>query len=171
MGFIDDFNNKYSTGGLQHLTAANIRTEVGEVKFHSYLKFSVVRDPYTKSISQFFYMATRPDLRSFIGMKANDSFETYLDLIQMRAHVQWSPQRPFICDDDGELLIDRILRFENYERDVSNLCRDLGVRVQSIPHLNESVKMKSSELLTPAAILKINEIYEVDFKYFGYEMK
>ena len=46
MGFVDKYHNKYQTGGLQHLLAKQIRTEVGSVTFDSYFSFSIVRNPW-----------------------------------------------------------------------------------------------------------------------------
>jgi hypothetical protein len=171
MGFIDEFRNKYSTGGLQHLSARDIRTEIGEVKFQRYFKFSVVRDPYTKALSQFSYIATRPDLRSFIGMQPEDSLETYLDLIQKREHVQWAPQHTFLYDEQSNLLVDRILRFEKFEKEVSSLFEGLAIHSQVVPHLNKSKVQIGIDSLSRHSLATINAIYEKDFDLFGYSKR
>ena len=169
MGFVDDFHNKYSTGGLQHLTGELIRKVVGEKKFQSCTKFSVVRNPYTKSKSQFEYMKTRPDLRKFVGMEIETPFESYLKLITKIDHVQWMKQSSFLCSSKGELLVDQILRFENFPNEVSEFFRSHNIAFKEIPHLNRSTYREGEELLTPTAISAINEIYEEDFELFGYE--
>ena len=45
MGFVNRFENKYQTGGLQHLLAWQVREEVGSDVFSDYYKFSFVRNP------------------------------------------------------------------------------------------------------------------------------
>ena len=95
MGFISKFHNKYQTGGLQHLLAIQIREEVGSDIFNQYFKFTIVRNPWDKAVSQFFYMRQRPDLREYLEMKENDPFKTYLQLTGKKLHVQWEKQYKF----------------------------------------------------------------------------
>ncbi len=78
MGFIDAYNNKYQTGGLQHLTARQIRTEVGESRFAAYWRFSIVRNPFDRLVSQYASMPLRPDLCDFIGFAPEGDFNSYL---------------------------------------------------------------------------------------------
>ena len=95
MGFVRPFYNKYQTGGLQHLLAKQIQYEIGNTIFSEYYKFAIVRNPWSKSVSQFVYMTMREDLRNFINMKPNTTFIEYLNLILKKDHVQWKSQVDF----------------------------------------------------------------------------
>ena len=53
MGFVTRFENKYQTGGLQHLLAWQVREEVGCEVFNDYCKFVFVRNPWGRIASQF----------------------------------------------------------------------------------------------------------------------
>ena len=67
--------NKYQTGGLQHLMASHIIEEVGGDLFDEYFKFSFVRNPWEKMVSQFtFTIAKRNDLQNHIGINTNAPF-------------------------------------------------------------------------------------------------
>ena len=52
-GFIKPHYNKYQTDGLQHLFATHIQQEVGDQVFNNFFKFSFIRNPYDKAVSQF----------------------------------------------------------------------------------------------------------------------
>ena len=121
MGFTSPSHNPYQTGGLQHLLARHIRENVGSQVFNSYFKFAFVRNPWDRAVSQFSFMASRPDLRSFVGLPQGASFATYLDAIEHKVHVQWEQQLAFINDRDGSGMIDFIGRFENLSR-MPKLC-------------------------------------------------
>jgi hypothetical protein len=127
MGFISAYHNRYQTGGLQHLFATHILQEVGKDIFEAYFKFTIVRNPWDKAVSQYFYMKKRNDLREFIGMKENDSFKTYLELIRKKIHVQWEPQYKFFTDERGDNLVNFTGRLENIVTDAQIIFSRLGV--------------------------------------------
>lgn len=168
MGFTSRFANKYQTGGLQHLFARHIRQEVGRDAFTTYFKFSFVRNPWDKAISQFFSMQRRDDLREFIGMKPGDCFKTYLERIAKKQHVQWEPQHRFLLDDNGELLVDRVGRFEHFERDLRAVLARLGVEVAAVPHRNRTSHGPYQEYYDPESVGMVEEMYAEDIARFGY---
>ena len=107
------FPSKYQTGGLQHLMASHIIEEVGEDIFKEYFKFSFVRNPWDKMISQFNYtIAQRRDIQKYIGINKNSSFNEYLNRVfSADIHVQWDQQHKFI-HINGMNAVDFIGRFE-----------------------------------------------------------
>ena len=117
MGFVTRFENKYQTGGLQHLLAWQVRDEVGRDVFGAYYKFAFVRNPWDRIVSQFAYMQQRPDLMEYLGMESGTEFKSYLELIRLKDHVQWSPQVHFLLDQGGSVLVDRIGRLEAFDED------------------------------------------------------
>jgi hypothetical protein len=168
MGFVDRFHNRYQTGGLQHLTAPLARSVVGKETFESYFKFAIVRNPWDKAASQFAYMAQRPDLREFVGLQPDDDFETYLSLIAQKPHVQWQDQFSFLHDADGELLVDRIVRFESLDSDLRFALEHLGVRPERIPRTNASTRRPLRDIYNDRARRRVAELYGRDIAAFNY---
>jgi hypothetical protein len=168
MGFVDEFHNRYQTGGLQHLHAEQIKTEVGATRFASYFKFALVRNPFDRAVSQFAYMSTRPDLRSFVGMEEHDSFPRYLDLIAERMHVQWEPQNRFLTGEDGSCLVDFVGRFERFEADTATVLGRLGLSGLNIPHHNQSKRGPYRSYYRDADRKKVEQLYAEDLEMFGY---
>lgn len=166
MGFVDRYHNRFQTGGLQHLLGCQIRQVVGNEAFSSYYKFAIVRNPYDRAVSQYVYMARRPDLREYIGMRPGVTFNEYIRLIAKRRHVQWEPQYSFVYDG-GTLLVDRIGRFERLADDARRIFRDIGIDCR-LPHSNASVRSSYTEYLTEESRERIHRMYAIDFNAFGY---
>src|SRR4030095_884398 len=167
MGFISKYHNKYQTGGLQHLTANLIRQEVGSEKFNEYYKFTIVRNPWDKAVSQFFYMQKRPDLREYIGMKQEDSFKKYLQLTFSKLHVQWEKQHRFIVDDNGEILVNFLGRLECFQKDAASILDHLNIR-ETIPHVNATQHRHYTEYYDQESQEMLANYYHEDIRILGY---
>lgn len=169
-GFTSKYYNKYQTGGLQHLLASQVRLEVGLDIFNSFYKFTIVRNPWNRTVSQFAYMQARPDLMDFIGMQPETEFKTYLGLIQKKQHVQWMPQTDFILDQDGTLLVDRIGYLESIKKDSSEIFDIIGTCAErnKIFHANRSQRKTLDHYYDQESIEIVSEIYSRDINYLKY---
>ena len=127
MGFVSLYYNKYQTGGLQHLLAKQVQQEIDSQVFETYYKFSIVRNPWAKAVSQYVYMSSRKDLRKFINMKSSDTFLEYLKLIRLREHVQWKKQVDFILDDNGHQLVNDLFKLEEISNHLVKLTKKTGI--------------------------------------------
>ena len=168
MGFVDPYHNKYQTGGLQHLLAKQILQEIGDAIFSEYYKFSIVRNPWRKSVSQFVNMLIRKDLRDFINMKSDTTFIEYLNLILQKDHVQWKPQTDFILDDNGEMLIDDYYKLEDIKKNYSKLSKKTSANFNFLPHANEGNYYSFKDYYNKESIEIVSEIYKSDIDFFNY---
>jgi hypothetical protein len=169
MGFIDAYHNKYQTGGLQHLTATQIRTEVGAARFAAYWRFSIVRNPFDRLVSQYASMQRRPDLCDFIGFAPEGDFSSYLQAIARKAHVQWMAQVAFLTDQDGRLLVDTLYRYETFVQDAMAIFARLGLAANSVPHANRGERGPYQDYYGAAERRFVAEIYAADLARFGYQ--
>jgi hypothetical protein len=175
MGFVDKYNNKYQTGGLQHLFASQIQQELGADVFSEYFKFTMVRNPWDKIVSQFTYMNKRKDLREYIEMKEGDCFKTYLSLIQKKAHVQWEPQYKFFLDKNGDQIVDFIGRFENFNDEVHNILDSINVKTKffnittkKIPHSKKSIRSNYRDYYDEESREIVSHLYREDIEMLDY---
>jgi hypothetical protein len=171
MGFIDKYNNKYQTGGLQHLAAFQIREEVGYSVFSDYFKFAIVRNPWDKAVSQFFYIKKRKDLMKYIGLKEKDSFKKYLEKIQKKLHVQWDKQVRFLVDGDGQKIVDFIGRFENYSADANFILTRLGLSGVEIPHRKRGERGGYHEYYDDESMEIVAHLYKEDIEFLNYSFR
>ena len=170
MGFIDDWNNKYQTGGLQHLLAKQIREEVGGETFSSYWKFSFVRNPWDKIISQYHYIQNKERLLSFLGVEKIESLEEYLALIQKAKYIHWEEQWKFLYADSGECLVDTIYRFEDFRDSAQKIYQDLKLQ-PTVLHVNQTDHEHYSKYYTPETRELVAEMYAIDIDTFNYEFE
>ena len=170
MGFVSRFENKYQTGGLQHLLAWQVREEVGSDVFGAYYKFAFVRNPWDRIVSQFAYMQKRPDLMDFLGMTSDTEFKAYLELIRCKEHVQWMPQVRFLLDQDGSLLVDRIGRLESFNEDCAQIFSALGLPPDLFPGHAKKSKRKSLEYYyaDSESIEMVADLFAEDIKFLEY---
>ncbi len=162
-------SNNYQTGGLQHLRAVHIREEVGAEKFARYFRFSFVRNPWDRAVSQFSYLRQRrPDLQQLLGLEGASDFNEYLSRISEVDHVQWAPQLPFLCDDDGSNLVDFIGRYERLEADAQDIFDRLGIAATSIPHEMKSEHGPYRDYYDHDSRFSIARLYRADIEAFGY---
>jgi hypothetical protein len=177
-GLIDQYSNKHQTGGLQHLLASQVKQEVGEEVFSKYYKFTFVRNPWDKAVSQYSYLKGRNDLRKLIGIKENAEFKTYLDLIQKTIHVQWMPQSKFFLDNNGEKLVDFVGKLEDFDNNVHDVLDTLNIRkgifqkkIRKIPHSKKSSRTHYSDYYDKESKELVENIYGQDIELLGYSFE
>jgi hypothetical protein len=161
--------NRYQTGGLQHLTALQLRHALGRKKFSEYYKFAVIRHPVRRSLSQYRYMQKRRDLRHWIGMEASDSFLEYLKKTYCRHHVQWQPQVSFLYDFSGNRLVDDVVRLENIDSDMAVVFQRLNLPAAPIPHARKSGETRAHIVSEDEKDL-LWELYADDFQILSYDI-
>ena len=155
--------------------ASQILKEVGNDIFRGFLKFTVVRNPWDKIVSQFVFMKNRKDLREFIGMKEDNSLKTYLSLINKKKHIQWEHQYIFFLDGNGEQLVDYIGRFETFNYDVRQVLKKLkldrvmfGLKKRKIPHSNKGMREHYRHYFDKESSEMVQEMYKKDIDLLGY---
>lgn len=127
--------------------------------FAAAFKFTVVRNPYDRALSELRY---RDQRERTLRM---DAFLRQLGTENPSRHVV--PQARFILDSD-RVLVDRILRFETLAQDFAEVSeRVFGERLE-LPHANKSVSKVPSDVFDADARAMIYKAYEEDFDLFRY---
>lgn len=170
MGFVSSYRNKYQTGGLQHLLARHIRLEVGEKTFNTYFKFSIVRNPWDKLVSQYIYLRKRKDLQDYLGVNAETTFAQYIEAAALSDHVQLMPQADFVNDENGVSIVDFIGRFEMLNQDAQMIFSRIGIPNMVLPHANQSARDADyRSYYTSETRDRVARIYMPDIALFNYK--
>jgi hypothetical protein len=119
-----------------HMTAEELKHKIGSNIWDNYFKFCVVRNPFEKVISIFSFITRGNQVGENVPKKL--LFEMFLPLIL---------ETPLFCDKNiytinGDICVDKILRYETLEKDFSSICDELGVSRETLPKINNQYRDK-----------------------------
>lgn len=174
-------HNEFSSCGperLAHLTAEEYVKfgYVDENTYYDYFKFSIVRNPWDRLVSEYNYRKLYMlfSFRDYILFNLPEK-SSYTDEYR---HVM--PQYHYIFGENGECKVDFIGRFENIKKDFSTICQKLGLLDCKLPHQNKSPKIKNlftkrrkhySEYYDHETKEIVEEMYKCDIVAFNYEFQ
>jgi len=153
------------TGGKQwfnHMSCAAIRAQLGASIWDRYFKFAVIRDPFDKLLSGYFFQQ-RPQ------GSAGELVEGFRSWV--RAGGAIVDRHTYTLE--GEVCMDFFIRFERLEEGVEAVCRRLGVPfdAQRLPRLKADFRERSiplREFYDRETRDRAAEIYAFELDYFGY---
>jgi hypothetical protein len=142
------------------MTAKQIKNVIGHNKFDSYFKFSVIRNPYDKMVSRYFWIKKKGIF--------NGSFKQFVK--------NYNCKNLHIHSIDEKCICDFHIRFEHLEDDIKTVCEKLEIKEYN---LNDLLSLKSNTRpnkkrnyrnMYDDEIRKIvYEKHEKEFKMFNYE--
>jgi hypothetical protein len=165
----------------KHVTAKRFQLLLPEDEFKNYFKFCIVRNPWDRVVSAFLYLKkgglTESNLifsqRALQGINTFDDFvKNYLlkKLHEKGVYTHFIPQYKFVCDQKGQLLVDYIGRFEEYDQSCAYIFSRLGIKQPEVKKENANKERSHyREYYTPETIEIVRKIYKKDIDLFKYE--
>ena len=131
----------------------------------TYKKFTIVRDPYTRAISEYCYRHHEEKLTTFCNERFNSWFKGFCETGYILDH--FLPQSEYF----RFVNYDYVLRFENLQDEFKNMCNELNIEENELPHINKSAGNVSEfkKELSKENIDLINERYYTDFFILDYK--
>ena len=166
----------------QHLSMPELRSLAGSL-FPDHASFAVVRDPYTRLISDFTWRRFIQEHYPDSPTQFFDTFDTFLNAIPQdinacwidhihRADQKWAnflihvrPQHQYILDEKGNFLVDDILEYERLDEALSVVLARYGLHADGI---KSPPKRDIDGYFSREQISRINEIYAMDFELFSF---
>lgn len=177
--------NPVQAGGLQHLTARQVRAAVGDIVFESCFRFAFVRHPVERVVSMYRYHHTRRDLLALLGLQLPRlgivsrtrrpvPVIEYLEALRTApTHPQWMRQSDFVRGEFGSIDVDFVGRFESFQRDFAEACRRAAIDpAPTLPHAKKSPgDWPPRPTLDRDAYSIIDEVYGEDADMFEYTVR
>lgn len=162
-----------------HYTGTDYIAIFGRETFDAYFTFSFVRNPWDRLVSAYEYLSRggwdekdRAWVDTHLAPYADftDFVRRGLRQRAVREFMHFRPQRQFVCDWRGRLLVDYLGYFETITTDFEAICRRLGVDA-TLTHTNRSTAADYREKYTDETRRLVGEHYAADIRAFGYDFE
>lgn len=144
--------------------------------FARYVKLAIVRNPYARFVSAFFYLKNggaenKYDLKckKIIGDMTFEQFaEKFSSDKTLQKMLHFVPMYRFACNGGGNILVDKIIKLENLDKDLPKFFKLYNIPGK-IPVVNASKHKPYDEYYQNKEIKEIvYNYYKKDFELFGY---
>lgn len=164
----------------QHVDASTIRQKVTPEVWNDYLRISLIRNPWDRTISYFFWIrrqdpALQPRKRFYhhLGVPFDELAQP------KKAFREFLKSDDFVNNDrfyiiDDQLCVDFVIRYEHLSEDVADLCRRIGLPPIDLPHLKTGFRQKRhhySEYYDDETRAIVAEKHRNDIRLFDYEFE
>jgi len=154
-----------------HKTAKELKEEYDE--WDDFFSFSIVRNPWDRMVSIYFHFK-RVNEKPIIKKKV-DIPSTFSDFIyefnekKIKFNtILYQQQADWIYDDNQNLLVNQIYKFENYSDEVEKIFNKLGIK-KKLTHERRTIHEHYSTYYAEETINIVKNLFEKDIILFGYE--
>lgn len=173
-----------------HMPARKIRALVGHSIWNEYFKFTVVRNPFDKLVSAFFFFASSPGLmprlallrprrlRSIVSAIApvlgRDDGETIENFRAWVRHAKLPQDRQLYCID-GEESVDFFIRYEDLAAGIEAICGRVGLpfepgRLPAFKSEFRNRRIPLKDFYDRATLQVVCRQYAWEIKRFDYDL-
>ncbi len=157
-----------------HFTAEEVIESIGLKKWNQALSFSIVRNPFDKVVSHYFYRV----LTNQTGLGSEEiGFQEWVkkcygpskDPYLYDQPKMFQPQLDWLRHD-GRIAVNMILKFEKLNSDYKKIKELLGLSMD-LPHKNKSSRDHYKNYYDHETWEIVADWFKEDIKYFGYDLE
>lgn len=147
----------------QHLTSEQLMVnDYSKDYWNSYYKFSFVRNPYDRMVSEYYFSVLSETNSKF----KNSEFTVWLNnVVSKQDWCHNIPQSRYLIKN-GDILVNDVFKFETLSLDINRLKKILSIQ-DDLPHKKNS--RRGTYSLNDENKEIIYELFYDDFKNFNYK--
>jgi len=154
-----------------HMPAKSIKELITDKQWDQYLKFTIVRNPFDRLVSRYFFNRKVKDAINIGDWKR----QYVINDFRLFAQDSYYPLLGQITLGPN-LVVDKVIRYESLQEGIAEVCELLNVEFDAtkIPHLKSGIRDKSFDikaLYDTATIRAVEEKYnrEIDLFHYTFE--
>lgn len=164
-----------------HVTAQKLKTyfEKQNWNWQEYHKFTIVRNPFARAVSQYFYWIKIASLTPSEHWKNGDFYDeefykncklvekkakNFKEFVIKFSHFLDEPQCNWTTLD-----MNSYLKQENLKNDYELVCQKINLKIEDLPDLNKTDHKHYVEYYDTESYKIVAEKYKKDIEYFNYE--
>ena len=158
----------------KHFSASKMKEDNQDI-FEEYYKWTIVRNPWERDLSMYNMMSKgikfrHMNFKEFLKKVTTPNVEKLKISHKTNTELNlFSDQRSFFLDDDGSILMNKIVRYENLEIEWKNICKKINKRYEPLPYLRRIKKKPISEYYDQECIDIVAKIRQDDIDYLKYD--
>ncbi len=148
-----------------HLSVREIRPHLSDQQWREYFKFGFVRNPFDRFISVCFFLNRKnPEFasHSLQWMKAA------LQRPQFRSRILARPQYVQLVDENGDVALDSVGRYENFQQSIDAIFTSLSLPANKLPIKNKSEHESFDSYYDDELLELVSAFYRKDLEVFNY---
>ena len=152
--------------GHGHISVRQLLPHLPDDTWNSYFKFGFVRNPYDRFVSTCFFLnRENPEFRK----SAVKFMKNALNVERFRQRMLVKPQNQQLVDDDGNIALDTVGRYENLQESYDEICTRIGIPTTELGRKNPSSHDAYSEYYDEELKDRVASYYADDLRIFSYD--
>jgi len=158
-----------------HVSAVELKKQFTEEgwDWDKYFKFISIRNPWDMLVSVYHYGKPNKEGLYFWNDPERKSGSSSASLMPFSKWINsnnfwyWSLER-FIEDENGDSLVDKIIKVENLKDEMSEISKFLGLNLKDVIHINTSNHKKYHNYYDKQTADRVSELFEFEIEIGNY---